>query len=548
MMNVFKYPSIEILVAIYCRLSKDDDLDGESASIANQRDMLEKYCESQGWKVIAVYQDDGFTGLNMERPDLKRMLKAIERREVNLVITKDLSRLGRNYLQTGYLIEDFFPRNGVRYIAMNDGIDTMRENNDIAPFKNILNEMYSKDISKKVHSSYLLKAQKGQFTGCLAPFGYRKDPADKNHLLIDEETAPAVRQIFGWALEGKGPNFIRRRLEEQKIPCPTWWNRQRGFRNVRTKWEKKDPENGKYVWDFSVIKTLLMNPVYTGAIASQKTDYRFKIGTIRDKKPEDWIVVEGQHEAIIDRKSFDIVQGKLKSRQRPGTSGEISLFAGLVKCGECGKALTIRYTNDKHPRRIYSCKTYNAYGKQHCSQHRIEYDTLYSLVLNKIRECAKAALTDGEAIAGRLTDTCHAEQQSQREALERSLTKDEERIDVLEKMVLRLYEDMVAGRISEANFNLMLGKTQKEQAELKARVENGRKKLADEIRLACDARQWVEAIQEYANITELDAATLNRLIKEIVVHENIDNDKTRHISIEIHFNLKPIPEVEQVTA
>ena len=533
--------------AIYCRLSKDDDLDGESASIANQRDMLEKYCERQGWEVSAVYQDDGFTGLNMERPDLKRMLKAIERRQVNLVITKDLSRLGRNYLQTGYLIEDFFPRNGVRYIAMNDGIDTLRENNDIAPFKNILNEMYSKDISKKVHSSYLLKAQKGHFTGCLAPFGYQKDPEDKNHLLIDEETAPIVRQIFGWALEGKGPNFIRRRLEEQKSPCPTWWNRQRGFRNVRTKWEKKDPENGKYIWDFSVIKNILQNPVYIGAIASQKKDYRFKIGTIGEKKPEDWIVVEGQHEPLVDKKSFDIVQGKLKSRQRPGASGEISLFAGLIKCGECGKALTVRMTNDKHPRRIYSCKTYNAYGKQHCTQHRIEYDTLYSLVLNKIRECAKAALTDGEAIAGRLTDTCQAEQQSQREALERSLTKDEERIDVLEKMVLRLYEDMVAGRISEANFNLMLSKTQKEQAELKARVEDGRKKLADEIRLAVDARQWVEAIQEYANITELDAGTLNRLIKEIVVHETIGSDKTRHISIEIHFNLKPIPEVEQVT-
>ena len=450
-------------------------------------------------------------------------------------------------MQTGYLIEDFFPRNGVRYIAMNDGIDTLRENNDIAPFKNILNEMYSKDISKKVHSSYLLKAQKGHFTGCLAPFGYQKDPEDKNHLLIDEETAPIVRQIFGWALEGKGPNFIRRRLEEQKSPCPTWWNRQRGFRNVRTKWEKKDPENGKYIWDFSVIKDILQNPVYIGAIASQKKDYRFKIGTIGEKKPEDWIVVEGQHEPLVDKKSFDIVQGKLKSRQRPGASGEISLFAGLIKCGECGKALTVRMTNDKHPRRIYSCKTYNAYGKQHCTQHRIEYDTLYSLVLNKIRECAKAALTDGEAIAGRLTDTCQAEQQSQREALERSLTKDEERIDVLEKMVLRLYEDMVAGRISEANFNLMLSKTQKEQAELKARVEDGRKKLADEIRLAVDARQWVEAIQEYANITELDAGTLNRLIKEIVVHETIGSDKTRHISIEIHFNLKPIPEVEQVT-
>ena len=554
MMNGYEYTDMDAILAgsfraaIYCRLSKDDDLDGESASIANQRDMLEKYCEKQGWEVVAVYQDDGYTGLNMERPDLKRMIKAIERRQVNLVITKDLSRLGRNYLQTGYLIEDFFPRNGVRYIAMNDGIDTLRENNDIAPFKNILNEMYSKDISKKVHSSYLLKAQKGEFTGCVAPFGYRKDPEDKNHLLVDEETAPIVRQIFQWALEGHGPNFIRRRLEEQKVPCPTWWNRERGIRNVRTKWEKQDPVNGRYMWDFSVIKDILMNPVYAGAIASQKKDYRFKIGTIGEKKPQDWIVVEQRHEPLIDRKSFAIVQDKLKSRQRPRQNGETSLFAGLIKCGECGKSLTIRTTHAKHPQQIYACKTYGAFGKTHCSQHRVEYDTLYRLVLNKIRECASAALMDGEAIAGKLTDTCEAEQKGQREAWERSLAKDEERIEVLEKMVLRLYEDMMAGRISDTNFNLMLGRTQTEQAELKARVEEARKKLSDEAKIENDARQWIDAIQEYADITELDAATLNRLIKEIVVHERIDSDKTRHISIEIHFNLKPIPEVEQVMA
>ena len=554
MMNGFEYAGVDAILAgsfraaIYCRLSKDDDLDGESASIANQRDMLEHYCEKQGWEVVEVYQDDGYTGLNMERPDLKRMIKAIERRQVNLVITKDLSRLGRNYLQTGYLIEDFFPRNGVRYIAMNDGIDTLRGNNDIAPFKNILNEMYSKDISKKVHSSYLLKAQKGEFTGCVAPFGYRKDPEDKNHLLVDEETAPIVRQIFRWALEGHGPNFIRRRLEEQKVPCPTWWNRERGIRNVRTKWEKQDPVNGRYMWDFSVIKDILMNPVYAGAIASQKKDYRFKIGTIGEKKPQDWIVVEQRHEPLIDRKSFAIVQDKLKSRQRPRQNGETSLFAGLIKCGECGKSLTIRTTHAKHPQQIYACKTYGAFGKTHCSQHRVEYDTLYRLVLNKIRECASAALMDGEAIAGKLTDTCEAEQKGQREAWERSLAKDEERIEVLEKMVLRLYEDMMAGRISDTNFNLMLGRTQTEQAELKARVEEARKKLSDEAKIENDARQWIDAIQEYADITELDAATLNRLIKEIVVHERIDSDKTRHISIEIHFNLKPIPEVEQVMA
>lgn len=162
-------------------------------------------------------------------------------------------------------------------------------------------------------------------------------------------------------------------------------------------------------------------------------DYRFKIGTIGEKKPEDWIVVEGQHEPLIDSMSFDIVQNKLKSRQRPGQTNEISLFAGLVKCGECGKSLTIRYTNAKHPQRIYSCKTYNAFGKNHCTQHRIDYDTLYSHVLRKIRECARAALMDGEAVADRLTNTCEAEQREQREAMERSLTRDEERIEVLDK-------------------------------------------------------------------------------------------------------------------
>ncbi len=238
------YPAKNYRVAIYCRLSKDDELQGESASIANQRSMLEEFCNRNGWNIVGVYQDDGYTGLNMDRPDFQRLLKDVQKRLVNLVVTKDLSRLGRNYLQTGNLIEDFFPRNGCRYIAMNDGIDTMRDNNDIAPFKNILNEMYSKDISKKVHSSYLLKAHKGTFTGVVAPFGYLKDPDQKGHLIVDPETAPIIRKIFGYAAEGHGPNYIRKRMEAEKIPCPAWWNRQRGFRNTLTKWEQQDPENG----------------------------------------------------------------------------------------------------------------------------------------------------------------------------------------------------------------------------------------------------------------------------------------------------------------
>ena len=259
-------------------------------------------------------------------------------------------------------------------------------------------------------------------------------------------------------------------------------------------------------------------------------------------------MVEGRHEALIDRSSFEVVQEKLRARQRPRQNDEVSLFAGLLKCGECGKSLTIRATNAKRPKQIYACKTYNAYGKNHCTQHRVEYDVLYKLVLNQIRECAQAALQDEEAVAGRLSDACAAEQSAQREALERSLAKDEERIAMLDKMVVRLYEDRMEGRISEENFDLMLRKTQAEQAQLRERAARDRKKLADEEQLVRDARQWVEAIREYAYITELDAATLHRLVKEIVVHETIDTDHTRHITIEIHFNLKPIVVTGPVTA
>ena len=532
-------PAVTYRAAIYCRLSKDDELQGESASISNQREMLENYCEQQGWNVIAVYQDDGYTGLNLDRPDLQKLLKAVEMQLVNLVVTKDLSRLSRNYLDAGRLTEVFFPKHGVRYVAVNDGVDTLRENNEIAPFKNVLNEMYSKDISKKVHSSYLLKATKGQFTGCLAPFGYQKDPDAKNHLIIDPETAPIVKEIFSWAREGHGPNWIRRRLEERKVACPTWWNRQRGLRDHYTKWELEDPENGKYVWDFTVIKDLLINPVYIGAIASQKKEYRFKIGTIAERAPEDWIIVEGMHEPLVDQDTFDIVQEKLKSRQRPRDDGNYSLFAGVIKCGECRKALTIRRTNEKHPKMIYSCKTYNAYGKHHCTQHRIEFDRLYDMVLDEVRKLAAKVLADEDDAAKALAENCEAERKAQMEALMRQVMKNEERAGILDKMVTRLYEDMISGRISEANFNTTLSRTQAEQDEIRKALARDRKLLDQSMQASDNARKWLDMIREYAAIEELTPEILHRLVKEIVVHEVIEDGK-RSISIEVHYNLRPI--------
>jgi len=526
-------------VGIYCRLSKDDDLQGESASISNQRELLTSVCKAQGWNIAEVYQDNGFTGLNMDRPGLQKLLRDIELGKINLVITKDLSRLGRNYLQTGHLIEDFFPRHGVRYIALNDGIDTQADSNEIAPFKNILNEMYSRDISKKVHSSYMVSAQKGSFTGCVAPLGYRKDPDQHGHLLIDEETAPIIRHIFDMAMQGHGPNYIRRRLEEERVPCPAWWNRQRGWRNTRkTKWETADPENGMYMWDFTVIKDLLMNPVYVGCMASQKRHYRFKIGTIGEKKPDEWLVVEGTHEPIIDRATFDIVQEKLRSRQRVRNNGELSLFAGILKCGECGKALTHRIAMSHEPKPVYCCKTYNAFGKGHCTQHRILEEDLIRIVLGKIRECAQAAMVDADDVAGRLRQTIENEERDRREKAAAELAECEARYAALTQMVTRLYEDRVMCRISEENFSMLMTRTQTEQEEVKTRMTLIQQEQQRQDQATFDDAQWREAISLYADITELDPVTLNKLIRQIVVHEEIGEDGVRKIGVEIHFNMR----------
>lgn len=524
----------EVRAAIYCRLSKDDDQEGPSASIQNQREMLCRYCDEQGWRVTGIFQDDGWSGLNMDRPDFQRLLAEIEQGRYNVVLTKDLSRLGRNYLQTGQLIEDFFPRHHVRYIALNDAVDTDVEN-EITPFRNILNEFYSRDVSKKVHSSYLTKAKSGKFTGCLAPFGYKKDPQDRNHLLIDGDTAWIVRKIYDYAVNGRGPNHIRRRLEDERIPCPAWWNRKKSIRNHVTKFEREDPENGKYIWDFTTIKEILSNPVYIGAIASQKVNYRFKVGWLGDKKPEEWIVVEGMHEPIIDRETFELVQEKVKSRKRPTSDGKFSLFAGLLKCGQCGSTMRVRFTNQKERIRIYTCSKYNRYGVKHCTQHRIDYDVLYDIVLREIRSCARHALADEQGAIEELRESSQSDAATERSAVEHSIGEDSDRLAALDRVVGKLYEDVTTGRISEDNFNRILSNSQQEQETLKSRVALAQERLSQMDKKGEENARWLEMIKEYADIQELDEVTLNRLIQKIVIHEDRDGDALRQ-TVEIFFN------------
>ncbi|MDL2288030.1 recombinase family protein [Oscillospiraceae bacterium OttesenSCG-928-F05] len=535
-------------VAIYCRLSKEDekkdgeDKHDESASIQNQEAMLRHYCAERGWTNVTVYPDDGYTGLNMNRPQLTALLKAVRRREIDIVITKDMSRLGRNYLETGQLIEEVFPKFGVRYIAINDNIDTSKtDGSEMTPFKAVMNQMYSADISRKVHSAYVSKAQAGLFTGCVAPFGYRKHPDNKNLLIPDEDTAPIIRQIFKYAREGHGPNYIRRRLEDDEIPCPTWWNRQKGIRaNKFTKHEKADPEHGHFIWDFTTIKEILQNPVYIGAIASQKQEYKFKAGWIKDKKPDEWLVKENVHEPLVSREVFEIVQEKVKIRKRPDAFGNYSIFAGLVKCGQCGSTLNIRRANQKGNERIYTCSKYNKLGVKHCSQHRIKYDVLYGIVLEQIQSFAALALKNEDEVIEMLASQTQGEFVSEHDVVAKSINEDTARLAILDKIVAKLYEDMIAGTVSTENFDNILAKTQAEQKTLKERVQRNQARIQKVQQDEDDNARWLELIKEYVDIQELDAATLQRLIKTIVVHEDFDGD-TVHQTVEITFNFKGTP-------
>lgn len=528
--NYFSYQA-----AIYCRLSKDDEQKGESTSIQNQRELLEHYVKAKGWNIFDVYVDDGYTGLNTNRPSFQRMIKDVEDKKIDIVITKDLSRLGRNYLQTGYYTETFFPKNGVRYIALNDGVDTLQDNNEIVPFKNVLNEFYSRDVSKKMKSAYLTRARQGKFTGCLAPFGYKKDEKNPYVLIIDSDTSWIVEKIYELAMAGYGTQAIRRILYDLKIPSPTWWNRKKGLRNKTTKLEQS-VEGGEFWWDCTTIKEMIQNPVYLGHTASQKTNHKFKVGWISDKPMEEWIIVENTHEPIISQSTYDIANEKVKSRKRPFKTGEESIFAGLVKCPDCGKALNLARNNSKNKEKLLTCNTYRRYGKALCTQHRIYFDTLYDIVLRDIQKNAEFALKDEQEIIRILEQSMRQEQDGEQSFLEEKIQQDHLRVQELNTKIERLYDDWMNKKISENNFERILEKTQEEQEQLLERIKEMQSRLTTKSSKEINIYKWIELIKKHKNIQKLDKETLNELISKIYVHEKeiVDGKSTQ--LIEIHYN------------
>ena len=534
---------IQPVTALYCRLSIEDGRDNESMSISNQKAMLRDYAEKNGFLDYEYYVDDGYTGRNFNRPSFQRMIADIEAGKVKCVVTKDLSRLGRNYIEAGSYIEIFFPRHNVRYIAITDGVDSLnRQEMDITPFKNILNDLYSRDISKKVLAGWMARSRQGKFLGGQTPYGLMRDPNDHGHLVIDPATAPTVKLVFDLALSGYGTMRIAKHLLEHKIPIT----------RVNAPVES---EVRYYSWSSSVIGRMLRNPVYKGDHVVCKCHQKaIRSNTVNFIPRNQWEIVENCHEAIVSRDQWDRVQ-KLIDRRPPIMQGNscpfYNLFHGLVYCATCGKSMQVRYEKvgrtgknrftgemrEPIDKAYYICQTYNRLGKDACTSHKIEARDLYNLVLSDIVEHSKMALQDAEAFYERLTHRLEQRYSIDEGSLKKEQNALAKRNQEIDEMFMSLYADKAKGILTEHRFLRMTETLEKEQADNKARMQE----ISDELHTASsadsDVRRFIGEIREYASITELDEAILNRLIDKIFISavEVIDGEKVQKVRIIYNF-------------
>ena len=529
--------------ALYCRLSRDDGNVQESSSIQTQKEMLMRYARENGISNTSFYVDDGYSGTNYNRPDFQRMLSDIESGKINCVITKDLSRLGRNYLETGVFIEVYFPEHNVRYIAVNDVVDTdEQESADFTPFRNIINDMYSRDISKKVLAGRMTRSRQGKFYGGQPPLGLMRDPDDNGHLIIDPETAPIIRRIFDLALDGFGNMKICKVLMEERIPITRM---QTGT----------DCDVNYYAWSGSRISTILRNPFYKGAHVVCKTHQKgIRSNTYNIIPREQREVIEDCHEAIIPKAEWDKVQ-QLIDRRPPIMKGNscpyYNIFHGIVYCATCGKSMQVRYekvgrTNkdrrtgkEREPidKAYYICQTYNRLGKNACTSHKIEARDLYNLVLADIQEVAAMALKDKEVFYGRLSRRMEKQYLADTDSLKKEYENLAQRNQEIDDTFISLYADKAKGILTEKRFLKLTDAMEKEQESNQNRMQEIAALISEEEHSEGDVQMFMGEIRRYAAITELDETVLNRLINCILIGEpkKVDRVKTQEVRIVYNF-------------
>ena len=521
--------------ALYMRLSRDDESYGDSVSIETQRTILQQYAREQGLHVVGEYVDDGWSGTNFERPSFQRMMDDVEAGKVNCIVTKDLSRFGREHVMMDYYLEFLFPEKRVRYIAVAENEDTEKGLSDFVPFKNLFNEWFAKDTSRKVKTAFKAKFAAGQRISAYAPLGYKKHPEIKNKLIIDEETRWIVEKIFDLAIHGKGAASITRILIAEKVPTPGFINFQRDgtFANIYA----GAPEEKGYAWTIAQVKSILKEETYIGhSVHNKQTNISFKNKKKVRKPKEEWYRVENTHEAIISEDVFRQVQEQICNRRRRQKNGTTQIFSGLVKCADCGWSLAYGMNSqNKNPYAHYHCSKYGQ-GLHQCSMHYIRYDVLYAYVLSRLQYWSVLAQQDGDKLLKRLLNASDKERNTARKRQTAELKKAEKRKAEVDTLFAKMYEDWSAGRITEYNFNMLSEKYQGEQRELDAKIERLHEAMEAAAQTAVDAEKWIGLMKQYVNPTELTAELLNTLIEKILVHEAVKSeDGSREQEVEIFY-------------
>lgn len=537
-------------VGIYCRLSREDLKNGKrdtSLSIENQQAMLENYVNDKGWNIFKVYVDDDVTGTTFNRPSFKEMMSDIDSGKIDCVITKDLSRLGRNYIEAGRQRE-LFSEMGVRYIAINDNHDSI--NNDCydvsTPIKEIMNELYAADISRKVRSTKKLMANQGKFSNSRAPYGYIKSPEDKHKLVIDENVSHNVVRIYELYLGGKTGRAIADIFNKEGITPPNEY-----FYNSVG---KPNPyRNNKNKWGSASIMNIISNPAYKGAIANCKREVKsFKNKRVERKSFDEWIIVEDTHEPIINTEMWLEVQqvhfgNKKDTVRRRRTNGEVSVFAGILKCADCGGNMALKRRMNKtiDNKEFYKCSTYSQKGNRVCSAHTIDFDVLSEAVLKDIQRYAVLAVEDEKKLIDRILHTNDAFQNKNVARYEKTIRESKNRIREIDKLLQKLFEEKISGGMDEATFKRLSKTYTEEQTKLIYEVEQLEAELAECQNVQRDISGLVKRVKECLTIDSLTRAIVVDLIDKIIVSEIYSVDGERNIDIDIVYKFGRILDEEK---
>lgn len=524
-----------LITALYERLSRDDDQQGDSNSIVNQKSYLTTYAADHGFAHCRHYTDDGFSGGNFERPGWKQLIADIDAGLVGVVIAKDLSRVGRDYIQTGFYTEVYFRRKGVRFIAIGNGVDTVNPiSSEFASFMNVLNEMYLREQSKKMRTFFRQRGNSGIPTNTLCVYGYRKDPADKNHWLVDDEAAAVVRRIYQLAIDCHGPYEIARILEADKVECPAYYNATHDTCMKRSNTDMSKP----YAWNGVTVSNILQRPEYMGHTVNFRSSKNGLKAKRQTKPQEEWMIFKDTHEAIIPEDRWQLAQCVLAVRRRTDSTGEANPLTGKLYCAECGARLNNHRSRAKQTGwesdDYYDCPTYSQ-GKGNCCCHYVTTAFIRSVLLQMIRSVSRYAVSDEAAFADQvraLSEVRHADAVKDMTA---EAAKSRKRIAELDTIIQKLYESYALGKTPESRFNLLSSTYEKEQAQLKDKLAKTEEALGTYHADTTNIEAFMTLARQYRDTDELTASVINSFIDRVVVHAPKKVNGQRHVQIDVIF-------------